>query len=108
GGRAPFEEFSARLQAVAADLTDIGRDLRARTEAMEENPQRLAEIRERRQLLRDMRRKYGDSLADVIAFQAEAEQRLEELESYEQRVATLEREREGAVRAERDAAQQVA
>ena len=97
-GRGPFDEFGARLQAIAADLTDVGRDLRTLTESLEEDPQRLAEIRERRQLLRDMRRKYGDSLADVIAFRAEAEQRLSELESYEQRVAALERDREGAVR----------
>jgi DNA repair protein RecN (Recombination protein N) len=108
GGRAPFEELTARLHAVAADLTDVGRDLRARTEGLEEDPERLAEIRERRQLLRDMRRKYGDSLADVIAFRSEAEERLHELESYEQRVDTLTREREGAVRAERDAAEGVA
>jgi DNA repair protein RecN (Recombination protein N) len=108
GDRAPYEEFSARLRAIAADLTDVGRDLRTRTERLEEDPQRLAEIRERRQLLRDMRRKYGDSLDDVIAFHAEAEQRLSELEGYEQRVAALEREREGAVAAERDAAQRVA
>jgi DNA repair protein RecN (Recombination protein N) len=108
GGRAPFEEFTARLHALAADLTDVGRDLRALTERLDEDPQRLAEIRERRQLLRDMRRKYGDSLADVIDFQVEAEERLAELESYEQRVAALEKERSTAVAAERAAAKRVA
>ncbi|MEP7045409.1 MAG: hypothetical protein ABI949_01950, partial [Ilumatobacteraceae bacterium] len=107
-GRAPFEEFSGRLHALAADLTDIGHDLRAFTEQLEEDPQRLAEIRERRQLLRDMRRKYGDSLADVIAFGDEARQRLAELESYDQRVATLEHERNAAVGIEREAAESVA
>ena len=108
GGRAPFEEFSARLHAIAADLTDIGRDMRSLTERLEEDPQRLAEIRERRQLLRDMRRKYGDSLADVIAFHGEAEDRLAELESYDQRVAALEQERSVAAVAERHAAERVA
>jgi DNA repair protein RecN (Recombination protein N) len=107
-GRAPFEELSMRLHAVAADLTDVGRDLRALTERLEEDPERLAEIRERRQLLRDMRRKYGDSLADVIAFHAEAEERLAELEGYDQRVASLEHDRLAAVAAERKTAQHVA
>jgi DNA repair protein RecN (Recombination protein N) len=107
GGRAPFEEFNARLHALAADLTDLGRDLRALTERLDEDPQRLAEIRERRQLLRDMRRKYGDSLADVISFQTEAEERLAELESYEQRVAVLEKDRSTAIAAEREAAKRV-
>jgi DNA repair protein RecN (Recombination protein N) len=108
GGRAPFEEFSVRLSSLAAELTEVGRELRALTERLEEDPQRLAEIRERRQLLRDMRRKYGDSLADVISFQAEAQGRLAELESYEQRVATLEQERTVATAAERRAADVVA
>jgi DNA repair protein RecN (Recombination protein N) len=108
GGRAPFEEFGVRLNALAAELTEIGRELRALNERLEEDPQRLAEIRERRHLLRDMRRKYGDSLADVISFQVEAQERLAELESYDQRVAALEHERAGAVATERAAAVVVA
>jgi DNA repair protein RecN (Recombination protein N) len=107
-GRAPFDAFSTRLHALAAELSDVGHELRALTENLEEDPERLAAIRERRQLLRDLRRKYGDSLADVISFQVEAEERLAELESYEQRVAALEHERLAAVEAERDAAQAVA
>ena len=107
-GRAPFDEFSARLRAVAAELTDIGRDLRSLTENLDEDPGRLDEIRRRRQLLRDMRRKYGDSLADVISFQRQTVERLEELESYDQRVAVLEHERSAAVATERREAQHVA
>lgn len=107
-GRAPFEEFNGRLLAVAAELTELARDLRAFTEQLEEDPQRLAEIRVRRQLLHDMRRKYGDSLADVISFHSEAEARLAELEGYDQRVSALEHERAGAAVAEREAAQRVA
>jgi DNA repair protein RecN (Recombination protein N) len=36
-------------------------------EHIDEDPERLGEIRERRQLLVDLRRKYGDDLAEVIA-----------------------------------------
>ena len=108
GGRAPFDDFGIRLRAVAAELADIGHDLRAFNERLEEDPERLAEIRERRQLLRDMRRKYGDTLADVIAFRVEAEDRLAELEGYEHRVAELEHQRSEAVATERDAAHTVA
>jgi DNA repair protein RecN (Recombination protein N) len=108
GGRAPFDEFGARLHALAAEIADLGHELRTFTERLDENPERLAEIRERRQLLRDMRRKYGDTLADVIAFQTEAQERLSELESYDHRVAELEQQRSTAVTAERDAAHIVA
>jgi DNA repair protein RecN (Recombination protein N) len=107
-GRTPFAEFSARAQAAAAEVADLGRELRAFTEGLEEDPQRLAELRERRQLLRDLRRKYGDSLADVIAFHDQAAARLAELESYDQRVAELETQRAQAVLTERAAAEAVA
>jgi DNA repair protein RecN (Recombination protein N) len=107
-GRAPFDDYAVRLEALAAETTELGRDLRAFTEALDEDPERLAEIRLRRQLLHDMRRKYGESLADVIAFHEEARQRLTELESYDQRVAALEQDREAAVKAERAAAVAVA
>ncbi len=56
-------------------------------ESLEDDPERLAEVRARRQLLRELRRKYGDTLADVIAFAGDAQARLEELESYEERAA---------------------
>ncbi len=108
GGRVPFDDFATRLHAVAAELADIGHDLRAFNERLEEDPQRLTEIRERRQLLHDMRRKYGDTLADVITFRVEAQSRLDELEGYEHRVADLERQRAEAVVSERDAAHTVA
>jgi DNA repair protein RecN (Recombination protein N) len=107
-GRAPFDEFSRRVHALVAELVDVGHDLRALTERLEEDPERLNAIRERRQLLRDLRRKYGDSLADVIGFRLQAEERLAELESYDQRVGVLEQERAMAVVAERDAAEVVA
>jgi DNA repair protein RecN (Recombination protein N) len=107
-GRAPFTEFSSRVHALSAELTELGRDLRDFAENLEEDPRRLDEIRQRRQLLRDMQRKYGDSLAEVVGFQCQAEERLTELESYDQRVAALELERSIAEAAERRAAEQVA
>jgi DNA repair protein RecN (Recombination protein N) len=78
--------------------------MRSRAEEIEENPERLAEVRDRLQTLRDLRRKYGDTLAEVVAFHEEVRARLAELEGYEQRVAELEADREQAVLDERAAA----
>ena len=103
-GRAPFDAASDRLRGLAAELDDAVADLRAVTEDIEERPDRLAEIRERRQLLVDLQRKYGHDLAEVMAFHAEAEDRLRELENYDRRAAELDRERAEAVLAEREAA----
>lgn len=95
-GRTPFEGLHQRLRAVSADVSDIASDLRNTGEAIAEDPERLSAVLARRQLLRDLRRKYGESLRDVIGFAAEASERLRELEAHEQRAAVLESERRTA------------
>jgi len=98
-GRAPFADFVERLRNLAAELADVAGDLRGCIETIEEDPERLAEVRERRQLLRDLRRKYGDTLGEVIEFHTSIVERLTELVSYESRVEALEGERANALRA---------
>ncbi len=88
-GRAPFESTATRLAAVQSELDDVAHELRAVTEAIEDDPGRLAVIRERRQLLVDLRRKYGESVDEVMAFHREAAERLRELLDYDRRAAEL-------------------
>jgi DNA repair protein RecN (Recombination protein N) len=57
--------------------------------------------------VRDLCRKYGDDVAEVIRFGEEAARRLGELERYEQLAAELEAARREAVAAEREAARAV-
>lgn len=59
-------------------------------------------------MLRELRRKYGESLADVVAYRDEVAARLEELEGFEAMASRLESERGRAAAAERDAAAVVA
>ncbi|MEO5901753.1 MAG: DNA repair protein RecN, partial [Ilumatobacteraceae bacterium] len=103
-GRSPYDGVESRLRAIAAELADIAADVRNVADGIDEDPARLAEIGERRQLLRDLRRKYADSLAEVIAYRDESAGRLAQLESYDRRVAELEVERTTAVETERRAA----
>jgi DNA repair protein RecN (Recombination protein N) len=107
GGREPYDDLISRLRGLSAELDELVRDLRDRTEQIDEDPDRLAEIRARRQLLSDLRRKYGDDLSEVMAFHAAAEHRLRELEDYDRRAAQLDLERGRAVEAERAAAKVV-
>ena len=94
----PFAGFVTRLKALQSELEDVSADIRDEADSIEENPSRLDEVRQRRQLLVDLRRKYGDSLEEVIAFGEESAVRLAELESFEARAATLDQERAVAVR----------
>ena len=106
-GRRPFEEIAQRLAEVLAEIDDVVASTRDLTDSIDESPARLDEVRERRQLLADLRRKYGDDLAAVMAFHAETEDRLRELESYDERAAELDRARQQGVEAEWAAAVEV-
>ncbi len=68
GDRQPYADLIERLHGLSAELADVAVELRARAEQIDEDPDRLSEIRVRRQLLADLRRKYGDDLAEVMAF----------------------------------------
>jgi DNA repair protein RecN (Recombination protein N) len=95
--RAPFADAVARLRGLSAELSDVASEVRDRAESIEEDAERLGEIRARRQLLRELRRKYGATLAEVLAYQAEAEERLDELLGHDRRAAELDRRREAAL-----------
>jgi DNA repair protein RecN (Recombination protein N) len=88
-GRAPYAEHEVRLRALAAELADVAGELRATGEAIADDPERLEAVRSRRQLLHELRRKYGESLSDVLAFATDAGARLAELEQHGRRAAEL-------------------
>ncbi len=115
-GRGPFADVLGRLRSVQAELTDAAADLRTAGESIEDDPARLAEIRGRRQLLVELRRKYGSAphagspeggagtLADVIAYGRDAADRLAEIDGHDERAARLDREASAARDAEAAAA----
>ena len=90
--RKPYEDALARVLAQQAELADLTSDLRNQAETIEDDPERLEAIRLRRVELRDLCRKYGETLADVIAFGDECRRRLDELTNRERRAAELEDE----------------
>ena len=107
GDRTPFSELAARLVGLQADVEDVGAEIRDAAETIEPDPERLAAVRERRHLLSELRRKYGDTLAEVLAFRAETATRLSELESHEERAAQLDERRARAEKALSEAATEV-
>jgi DNA repair protein RecN (Recombination protein N) len=88
-GRSPFAEHEARLRSVAAELADLAVEVRGAGEAIADDPERLDAVRARRQLLHELRRKYGESLREVLAFAEDAGARLAELEQHDRRAAAL-------------------
>ncbi len=100
--REPFAGLSDRLRNAQSELADLERELRLASETVADDPARLEQVRSRRNQLRDLRRKYGETLDDVIAYAAEARQRHGELAGFEERAAaidTLRSDAEARVRA---------
>jgi DNA repair protein RecN (Recombination protein N) len=106
-GRRPFEIHADRLRNLLAELDDVAAAIRDDTEAIDESPERLAVVRERRQELKNLCRKYGDDLESVMKFHAQATGRLNELEHFDERAAELDAQREVALDGEREAARLV-
>ncbi|MHB1554295.1 MAG: DNA repair protein RecN [Acidimicrobiales bacterium] len=94
--------WARRLRDAAAELDDVAGELRKAAETWEEDPVRLEEVQARRRLFGDLRRKYGETLADVLAYRDAARASLAELEGKEAEAAALEARRKDAAQAVHD------
>ncbi|HUY86695.1 MAG TPA: DNA repair protein RecN [Acidimicrobiales bacterium] len=106
-GHAPFRETEARLRNIGEELADIGRDLRLAMEDVREDPERLAEVRARRQLLFEVARKYGGTLQDARNYLDSARERLALIKSFDDEARQLEARRHEASEAFAAACRQV-
>jgi DNA repair protein RecN (Recombination protein N) len=80
----------AELHSQAAGgLRELQSELSRYAEKVDVDPARLAELEERLNLIHSLKRKYGASLAEVIAFGDEAKQKLVQLESRDAELARL-------------------
>ena len=84
------DEIAGRARGMAAETSELARDVRAYGEALLADPERLQAVRERIAALKQLQRKYGPSDADVSAFLAEASERLRTLAGADDRIAELE------------------
>ncbi|WP_046468481.1 DNA repair protein RecN [Allosalinactinospora lopnorensis] len=81
-----------RLDEVSYVLSDAATELASYAESVEADPARLAAIQERRALLTQLSRKYGETTDAVLAWAEEAAKRLTELEGDDERIETLQTE----------------
>jgi DNA repair protein RecN (Recombination protein N) len=78
-----FVALVDRAAALAAEASELARDISAAADAMDLDPAARAAAEERLALLYDLRRKYGDTLQSVVAFGEESAAELERLENQE-------------------------
>jgi DNA repair protein RecN (Recombination protein N) len=84
-----FAESARELAAAKATVEDLSATVRDFAENVQAGPERLAEIEDRLALLDRLKRKYGKTLADVIAFGETTARQLEEVENRDAILADL-------------------
>jgi len=89
-----LQPLVAQLEAAWEQLTDVGRSLVDYQESIAFDPQRLAEVEERLDLIFRLKRKYGDTIGEILAFGEAAKAELATLSRSETRTAELEAEEE--------------
>ena len=94
---------TASLETAVLELQDLEHNLADYAEALDIDPAEAAALEARVNLLESLKRKYGPTLADVLARRERAASRLDSIENRGEKLAALEREL-AACRATLDAA----
>jgi len=99
-----FRETAGQLASAKAAVEDVSATLRHFAGNMSASPERLAEIEERLVALDRVKRKYGATLGEVIAFGEDVARKLADIENRDVRLAELQAELAKAAAAYRQAA----
>jgi DNA repair protein RecN (Recombination protein N) len=102
---ARFAEPAQQLVSARATVDDVASSLRDYAEGINASPDRLAEIEDRLAQLDRLKRKYGKTIVEVIAFGEDVAQKLAEVEDRDEILKTLRADLATAAAAYRAAAQ---
>ena len=77
------------VDALTHQVDELARALRSYRDGIEYSPDRLQELQERLDLINSLKRKYGSTIGEILAFGERASQELEKLYHSEERVEGL-------------------
>lgn len=84
-----FGEQQTLVSAIIAQVDDVAREVKHYREAIQYSPRRLNAVEERLDLIKRLKRKYGATIADVMAFGERAAQELASIEHASERIEEL-------------------
>jgi DNA repair protein RecN (Recombination protein N) len=99
-----FIDAALQIESARATVGDVSGSLRDYAEGINASPERLAEIEDRLAQLDRLKRKYGKTVAEVVAFGEEVGRKLAEVEDRDEILKTLRKEVDEAAAAYRAAA----
>ncbi|RKU19368.1 DNA repair protein RecN [Candidatus Poribacteria bacterium] len=87
-----LSELQNRLESSLYELEDIALQIRQYADTVEFNQRRLDEIADRLALIAKLKRRYGNTISEILAYHAEAEQKLETLQLGSEKQESLQTE----------------
>ena len=96
---AQFSESIKLLESAQADIEDVSTTARDYADGIDASPERLAEIETRLAIIDRLKRKYGSNVEEIIAFDADLTQKLNEIENREEIVRSLRKQLAAAAQA---------
>src|SRR6185369_1867231 len=93
---AKFLEALASLESAKAAIEDVSATARDYADGIDASPERLAEVEDRLALIDRLKRKYGGTADEVIAYGEDVARKLDELENREDVVRELKKQLEAA------------
>jgi len=73
-------------------LFEVGKDLRAYLDSLEFDPDELENVQDRLELIRGLKRKFGETIPEIIAYRSQSQTELEEITGRSSRIVELEGE----------------
>ncbi len=73
-------------------LFEVGKDLRTYLDSLEFDPDEFENVQDRLELIRGLKRKFGESIPEIIAFRSQSQKELEEITGRSSRIVELEGE----------------
>ena len=80
------------VESVLYQIEDMSQALSSYKDELEYDPARLDQLEQRLDLIRNLKRKYGDTIADILQYANKAEEELNQLSFQGERKAQLQRE----------------
>lgn len=87
-----LQEINTKISDAFYSLEDVARDISDELDSMEWNGERLNEIEERLELIHQLKRKYGDTIEDILHYHIRIVKELREMENTEQNSEKQERQ----------------
>jgi len=83
-------ELNEKTGELSEGLFEVGKDLRAYLDSLEFDPDEFENVQDRLELIRGLKRKFGETIPEIIAYQSRSQIELEEITGRSSRIVDLE------------------